>query len=77
MMATTKLWTVKARVDNAINYITNKDKTKNECYDYGMDRYERVRDVLRYATNADKTEKQFYVSGINAKLKMQFKKCKG
>ena len=27
-MATTKLWNVKSRVDNAVNYIMNKDKTK-------------------------------------------------
>ncbi len=68
-MATTKLWKIKERLDNAVNYATDKVKTRNECYDYGMDKYETVRDVLRYATNADKTEKQFYVSGINCKVK--------
>lgn len=66
-MATTKLWKVESRIDNAVNYVTNKEKTKNEYYDYGMDKYEAVRDVLRYATNSSKTEKQFYVSGINCK----------
>lgn len=66
-MATTKLWSVKARIDNAVNYITNKEKTKNDCYEFGMDKYETVRDVLMYATNTSKTEKQFYVSGINCK----------
>ena len=66
-MATTKLWKVKSRIDNAVNYVTNKEKTKNEYYDYGMDKYEAIRDVLRYATNSSKTEKQFYVSGINCK----------
>jgi len=39
-MATTKIWSVKKRVDKAVNYITNKQKTKNDCYEYGMDRYE-------------------------------------
>lgn len=78
-MATTKLWSVKGRVDSAVNYITNKDKTKNECYDYGMDKYESIRDVMWYVTNSDKTEKQFYVSGINCKAEnavqeMQFVK---
>lgn len=78
-MATTKLWSVKGRVDSAVNYITNKDKTKNECYDYGMDKYESIRDVMWYVTNSDKTEKQFYVSGINCKVEnavqeMQFVK---
>lgn len=67
-MATTKLWKVKGRVDSAVNYITNKNKTKNECYDYGMDKYESIRDVMWYVTNSDKTEKQFYVSGINCKV---------
>ena len=78
-MATTKLWSVKGRVGSAVNYITNKDKTKNECYDYGMDKYESIRDVMWYVTNSDKTEKQFYVSGINCKVEnavqeMQFVK---
>lgn len=78
-MTTTKLWKVKGRVDSAVNYITNKDKTKNECYDYGMDKYESIRDVMWYVTNSDKTEKQFYVSGINCKVEnavqqMQFVK---
>ena len=66
-MATTKIWKVESRIDNAINYIRNKDKTKNDCYEFGMDKFENVRDVLMYATNADKTEKQFYVTGINCK----------
>ena len=78
-MATTKLWSVKTRIDNAVNYITNKEKTKNERYDFGMDKYETIRDVLLYATNSSKTEKQFYVSGINCKVEnavqeMQFVK---
>ena len=67
-MATTKIWKVDSRIDNAINYIKNKEKTKNECYEFGMDKFENVRDVLMYATNADKTEKQFYVTGINCKV---------
>ena len=67
-MATTKLWNVKSRVDNAVNYIMNKDKTKNKYYDYEIDKYETVRGVLMYATNSNKTEKQYYVSGINCNV---------
>lgn len=67
-MATTKIWKVESRIDNAINYIKNKEKTKNDCYEFGMDKFENVRDVLMYATNADKTKKQFYVTGINCKV---------
>lgn len=78
-MATTKIWSVKKRIDKAVNYVTNKQKTKNDCYEYGMDRYANIRDVLNYVTNADKTEKQYYVTGINCKVedaveKMQFAK---
>ena len=69
-MATTKIWKVESRIDNAINYIKNKEKTKNDCYEFGMDNFENIRDVLMYATNADKTEKQFYVTGINCKAEM-------
>ena len=29
-MATTKIWSVKKRVDKAVNYVTNKQKTKNK-----------------------------------------------
>ena len=71
-MATTKLWSVKARIDNAVKYITNKEKTKNDCYEFGMDKYEIVRDVLMHAMNANKTEKQYYVSGINCKAENAF-----
>ena len=67
-MATTKIWSVKKRIDKAVNYVTNKQKTKNDCYEYGMDKYENIRDVLNYVTNADKTEKQYYVTGINCKV---------
>ena len=72
-MATTKIWKVESRIDNAVNYVTNKEKTKNECYDFGMDRFETIRDVLMYATNAGKTEKQYYVSGINCKVEKAVK----
>ena len=68
-MATTKIWSVKKRIDKAVNYVTNKQKTKNDCYEYGMDKYDNIRDVLNYVTNADKTEKQYYVTGINCKVK--------
>ena len=66
-MATTKIWKVESRIDNAIKYIKNKDKTKNDCYEFGMDKFENV-------ANADKTEKQFYVTGINCKVENAAKK---
>ena len=35
-MATTKIWKIKTRFDNVINYITNKDKTDNKKYVSGI-----------------------------------------
>ena len=35
-MATTKIWKIKSRFDNVIDYITNKDKTNNKKYVTGI-----------------------------------------
>lgn len=35
-MATTKIWKIKTRFDNVIDYITNKDKTNNKKYVTGI-----------------------------------------
>lgn len=35
-MATTKIWKIKSRFDNVIDYITNKDKTDNKKYITGI-----------------------------------------
>ena len=35
-MATTKIWKIKSRFDNVIDYITNKDKTDNKKYATGI-----------------------------------------
>ena len=78
-MATTKIWKVQKRLDHVINYATNEEKTKNNYSEYGMDRFDSIRQVITYATNPDKTEKQFYTTGINCEVKdavkqMQFVK---
>ena len=78
-MATTKIWKVQKRLDHVINYTTNEEKTKNNYSEYGMDRFESIRQIMTYATNLDKTEKQFYTTGINCEVKdavkqMQFVK---
>ena len=78
-MATTKIWKVQKRLDHVINYTTNEEKTKNNYSEYGMDRFDSIRQVITYATNPDKTEKQFYTTGINCEVKdavkqMQFVK---
>mgnify|MGYP004542566015 FL=1 len=78
-MATTKIWKVQKRLDHVINYATNEEKTKNNYSEYGMDRFDSIRQVITYATNPDKAEKQFYTTGINCEVKdavkqMQFVK---
>lgn len=78
-MATTKIWKVQKRLDHVINYATNEEKIKNNYSEYGMDRFDSIRQVMTYATNPDKTEKQFYTTGINCEVKdavkqMQFVK---
>lgn len=78
-MATTKIWKVQKRLDKVINYATNKEKTKNDYSEYGMDEFDSIRHVMTYETNPDKTEKQFYTTGINCEVKdavkqMQFVK---
>lgn len=35
-MATTKIWKIKSRIDNVIEYVTNKDKTENKKYVTGI-----------------------------------------
>lgn len=78
-MVTTKIWKVQKRLDKVINYATNKEKTKNNYSEYGMDNFDSIRQVMTYVTNPDKTEKQFYTTGINCEVKdavkqMQFVK---
>ena len=72
-MATTKIWKVQKRLDHVINYATNEEKTKNNYSEYGMDRFDSIRQVMTYATNPDKTEKQFYTTGINCEVKDEVK----
>lgn len=78
-MATTKIWKVQKRLDHVIDYATNKEKTKNNYSEYGMDEFDSIRQVMTYATSPYKTEKQFYTTGINCEVKdavkqMQFVK---
>ena len=56
-----------------INYTTNEEKTKNNYGEYGMDRFDSIRQVMTYATNPDKTEKQSYATGIYCEVKYAVK----
>lgn len=58
-MATTKVWKIKNRLDNSINYIINPEKTfhKKSDKDYLTDVHNR--------TNDFENEKTYFVTGIN------------
>ena len=66
-MAVTAIWAVKVRVDYALNYIMNPEKTteKPELAPEAIEARKAVGDVINYAIDADKTEKMMYVTGIN------------
>lgn len=57
-MAVTKIWSVKERLDHAIDYITNKSKTSKETY-------EKLHNLVEYKDLTHDTEEQYYVTSIN------------
>ncbi len=59
-MATTKIWSVKGRIDRVISYASNPDKTL-----YNEEDIQVLRDVMDYAMQDYKTEKQYYVTALN------------
>ncbi len=59
-MATTKIWSVKGRIDRVISYASNPDKTL-----YTEEDLQALRDVMDYAMQDYKTEKQYYVTALN------------
>lgn len=69
-MATTSLWEVHQRLDKAIDYTTNIEKTKNK--NFGNDIYKSLHNVIEYAKTDFKTEKQYYVTGINCSQDIAF-----
>lgn len=67
-MATTKLWKVENRLDNVVNYASDKSKTENKNYNNKNININSIFELLDYTTNPDKTEKQFFITGINCEL---------
>ena len=59
-MAVTKIWRIKGRIDNVINYAGNTDKTT-----FTETQKQALEDVIEYAANEDKTEKKIFVSTVN------------
>ena len=66
-MAVTAIWAVKSRVDKALNYVMNPEKTKEkpELSRDAIEARKAVGDVIDYAVNPEKTEQMMYVTGIN------------
>jgi hypothetical protein len=62
-MATTKIWSIRGRLDHVLDYAGNEDKTNNP--QYGETELQGLRDVMDYTCQDYKTEKQHYISGIN------------
>ena len=62
-MATTRIWSIKGRLDSVINYVKNPEKT--DSAKYTDSELQALEDVIRYAENADKTHQRLYVTGIN------------
>ena len=66
-MAVTSIWYVNSRVEKALAYIMNPDKTteKPELSPDAIAARKAVGDVINYASDANKTEHMMYVTGIN------------
>ena len=62
-MAVTKIWPIKGRLCDVIDYTVNPEKTFNP--EYTFEELQELKDVIDYAMESDKTEKQFYVTGVN------------
>ena len=70
-MAVTSIWAVSKRLNNAINYVRNPEKTTDrpELSHEAILARKAVGDVIDYAANADKTDQRMYVTGINCSEK--------
>jgi len=62
-MATTRIWSIKGRLDSVINYVTNPEKTDGSRYT--DTELQALTDVIDYAEDGAKTHNKVYVSGIN------------
>lgn len=56
-MAVTSLWKISSNLNNAINYVEDKNKT-----------FKDLNIAIDYAKNKDKTEDMFYITGINCNV---------
>lgn len=62
-MATTRIWSIRGRLDYVINYVQNPEKTDGSKYtDMEL---QALTDVIDYAEGGAKTHNKVYVTGIN------------
>jgi L-cysteine desulfidase len=61
-MAVTRIWRIRGNAGSPLDYVSNKEKTKNPFTE--QDR-QALADVIAYAANEDKTEQRFFTKGIN------------
>ena len=62
-MAATRILSIKGRLDNVINYVTNPEKIDGSRYTDTEP--QALTDVIDYAEDGAKTHNKVYVSGIN------------
>lgn len=77
-MATTAIWPIRGRLDRAIAYIKDQEKTYNPAWEqgdfpcfsdtlqYAMEQAaaQGMGNTINYVTDGEKTDYQYYVSGI-------------
>ncbi len=86
-MAVSRLWPVKTRLNQVIEYAMNPEKTGRSRTKYSNGDYQALKDVLAYAKNEEKTEHEYFCEGINCypdtareqfvRVKKQFNKTDG
>lgn len=67
-MAVTKLWSIKGRLKDVIDYATNPEKTVKANSKYSDADYQALKDVLAYAKDEEKTEREYFCDGINCNV---------
>ncbi|MBQ2970969.1 MAG: relaxase/mobilization nuclease domain-containing protein [Ruminococcus sp.] len=84
-MAVSKLWAVRERLSQVIDYATNPQKTDSKLFT--EEDYQSLKDVIAYAKDETKTEYEYFCDGINCNVaiareqfitaKEQFQKTNG
>lgn len=65
-MAVSKLWAVRERLSQVIDYATNPEKTDSKLFT--EEDYQSLKDVIAYAKDETKTEYEYFCDGINCNV---------